>query len=321
MKVLKPYKFEPYLKTVIWGGNRIATFKGIETDLENIGESWEISGVKGHESVVAEGDEKGLTLTELIGEHKGSLVGEKVYQRFGNEFPLLVKIIDANQNLSLQVHPDDELARQRHNCMGKNEMWYIINPVDDAKIISGLTHEITPDEYVRRIADNTIMEVAAQHPSHADEVFYVPAGQLHGIGAGNLLAEIQQTSDITYRVYDYDRRDKDGNPRELHTQMAKDAINYKYTSGNNRLFADAKGYVTVVDCPYFTVSRLMLDGIDTIDLGESFMVVMCLKGYGTLTTGETVTPIHRGETVLVPASAGRIHLDGNALLLTATMPV
>lgn len=215
MELKEPLHFSPYLKSVIWGGEAIAPFKGIVTDQKSIGESWEISAVPGKVSVVDRGTFKGKSFTELIEEFGPALVGGKVYETYGKNFPLLIKIIDAKDNLSVQVHPDDELAEKRHHCPGKTEMWHIIDTAPGAKIYVGLKQSITPDEYEHRVADNTIMDVIDSYDSAPGDTFFLPAGRIHAIGAGNLLAEIQETSDITYRIYDYDRRDADGNPRLL----------------------------------------------------------------------------------------------------------
>ena len=250
MTNLKPFKFEPYLKSVLWGGEKIAKYKGIVTDQHNIGESWEISGVDGHESVVAEGDDKGLNLRQIIEKYKGDLVGNAVYAKYGDTFPLLVKIIDAKGDLSVQVHPDDTLAKARHNSYGKTEMWYIIDAEEGAPIYAGLSKQITPEEYEKLVAENAIMDVIARHDSHAGDLFFLPAGRIHAIGAGNLLAEIQQTSDITYRVYDFDRRDANGNPRELHTEQAKDAIDYTvYPEYKSEYDRNGKSATPLVKCP------------------------------------------------------------------------
>ena len=228
---MKPYKFEPYLKTTIWGGYQIAPFKGIYTAQPNIGESWEISGVSGHESVaihrgLVDDVDEGLTLTQLIDKYKGLLGGEKVYRKYGNKFPLLVKFIDSRQDLSVQVHPDDKLAQKRHSCNGKTEMWYVIKSDVGSKIYAGLNKSITPEEYeqlatAEPVAGRSPMQdVIVAHEAHEGDLYFLPAGRLHAIGAGNFLAEIQQTSDITYRVYDFGRKDVHGNPRELHTELA-----------------------------------------------------------------------------------------------------
>ena len=223
---MNPIKFTPILKSVIWGGEKIAALKHIETSRTDIGESWEISGVPGHETEVAEGQDKGLTLSQLIDKYRERLVGADVWQRFGTSFPLLVKIIDARSDLSVQVHPDDALAKERHNCAGKTEMWYILDTEPGAQIYAGICRELNPEKYAEAVASNTIMDYIQAHDSHSGDVFFLPAGRVHAIGAGNLLLEIQQTSDITYRIYDYDRRDAQGNPRELHTRLAADAIDY-----------------------------------------------------------------------------------------------
>ncbi len=212
------YKFVPYLKQVIWGGEKIAARKGISDAPPCIGESWEISGVEGHESVVANGEEKGMSLSDIVAKHKDNLVGKRVYESFGEKFPLLVKIIDASHNLSVQVHPGDELAAERHGCFGKTEMWYILETEPGAKVFAGLTKKIFPDDYMRMVGDHTIMDAIGVNDTRPGDLFFLPAGCIHSIGAGNLLAEIQQTSDITYRVYDFDRRDAQGNLRELHTE-------------------------------------------------------------------------------------------------------
>lgn len=321
MKELKPYKFHRLLKTVLWGGDAIADFKGIDSDVPRVGESWELSGVEGNESVVKGGDDDGLTLSQLIERHKERLVGKDVYDKYGNHFPLLVKIIDAEQDLSLQVHPDDELASQRHNCTGKTEMWYVLDHKPGARILSGLSQPSSPSDYERRVADGTILDIVASHESHQGDVFFLPSGRIHGIGAGNLIAEVQQTCDITYRVYDYDRRDANGNTRELHVEQARDAINYEvasdYVLPNP---GDKQGDAPLVKCQYFDVHRHIVDGVDTIDMNGSFLIVMCVKGTVIITDNNgNETPMHRGESILVPASLTRLHLDGHAMLLTATV--
>ena len=322
---MKPYKFTPYLKTVIWGGSKITSFKGIETHHEHIGESWEISGVPGHESVCAErgianDPDVGLTLYELIDKYRASLVGHRIYEQFGSQFPLLVKIIDSQQDLSVQVHPDDELAKKRHNCAGKTEMWYIIDSEPQAQIYAGLKKPITPEEYEQLSAqanvegENPFEEFIASYDSHPSDVFFLPAGRLHAIGAGNLLAEIQQTSDITYRVYDYGRRDADGHTRKLHVQQAKKAIDYHVYADYRTPYEKSLSSVKLVSCPYFTVYREIVTGHARINYHcDSFVTVMCLEGEAT------VNDIHirQGETLLVPACNNVMEVVGNATLLTA----
>ena len=324
---MKPFKFEPYLKETIWGGKQIAEYKGIKACSENIGESWEISGVKGHESIVAEGgtscEDKGLTISELIQKYREKLLGEKVYERFGTDFPLLIKFIDSRQDLSVQVHPDDKLAKERHGCQGKTEMWYIINSKPGAKIYAGLNKHITPEDYVRMTDKETIdghsplMDVIAAHDSHVGDIFFLPAGRLHSIGTGNLLVEIQQTSDITYRVYDFGRRDANGNTRELHIDLAKDAIDYNvYTDCRSTYDKDAE-IAELVKCKYFDVRKLTIDKEASIDFKiQSFVIAICLKG----TAAINGTCIRQGETILVPADNNILNITGTVELLTAFVP-
>ena len=322
---MKPYKFKPYLKTTLWGGYQIAPFKGIYTAQPNIGESWEISGVPGHESVSVErglvGDvDVGKTLTELIDKHKGMLVGESVYKRFGNRFPLLVKFIDSRQDLSVQVHPDDELAKERHNSSGKTEMWYVIKADTGAKIYSGLRKSITPEQYeelVRPDAEgNPLEDVIACHESHDGDLYFLPAGRLHAIGAGNFLAEIQQASDVTYRVYDFGRKDANGRPRELHVKEAKDAIDYRVWPEYRTSYDSTKPTSELISCPCFKVSRVVVQVASQVDFKcDSFVVVMCLWGEAVVNG----VSVRKGETLLVPASENVLYIFGNATFLTATM--
>lgn len=313
--------FEPILKSVIWGGNKIAPFKGITTDQQNIGESWEVSGVPGHESVVAEGPDKGKTLGELVKTYKGALVGEHVYERFGDTFPLLIKIIDAAGDLSLQVHPDDELAKKRHNSLGKTEMWYIVDTDPGAVICAGLSEHITPDEYVKRVADNSLMDVIAHHNSKPGDVFFLPAGRVHSIGAGNMLVEVQETSDVTYRIYDFGRLDKDGKPRELHVDLAKDAIDYTvYPDYRTQPSKIDENISMLVTCDHFTVGRIDINEFKKIffDDLDSFFTSTCIAGELKVTDdrGNTIT-LRQGETILVPAMASSITYEGNGSVVNA----
>ena len=324
---MKPYKFRPYLKPVIWGGDKITAFKNINEKAESIGESWEISGVPGHESVcsnrgIVNDPDLGLTLYQLIDKYKEQLLGKAVYEKHGDQFPLLVKIIDSKQDLSIQVHPNDELARKRHNCKGKTEMWYIINAEEGAKIHVGLKKNITPGDYERLAtaeADeqkNPFSDIMCAYDSHPGDCFFLPAGRLHAIGAGNLLAEIQQTSDITYRVYDYGRKDAEGHQRELHIEQAKEAIDYRVFPEYRTLYDKSSKSTNLVKCPFFTVRREVVTDCAKIDYAcDSFVIVMCLEGEAT------INGIHarRGETLLVPACDNRLDILGCATLLTATV--
>ena len=330
---MKPYKFEPYLKTTIWGGYQIAPFKGIFTAQPNIGESWEISGVPGHESVAIErgiiGDvDLGLNLTQLIDKYKGLLVGDRVYKKFGNKFPLLVKFIDSRQDLSVQVHPDDKLSQKRHGCAGKTEMWYVIKADVGSKIYAGLKRSITPEEYERLateqpitgnpspVTHNPFLDVIATHEAHQGDLYFLPAGRLHAIGAGNFLAEIQQTSDITYRVYDFGRVDAAGKPRELHIEQAKEAIDYQVWPEYRTSYDSTKPNSELIHCPYFTVNRVVVQVAAEVDLHtDSFVVVVCLWGEANING----IRVKQGETLLVPASENVLYIFGNATFLTATM--
>ena len=318
---MKPYKFKPILKTLVWGGDKIAPYKGITTTQQNIGESWELSGVKGDESVVADGEYAGMTLPALIDTLKGSLVGEKVYAAHGNEFPLLIKFIDAKSDLSIQVHPDDELSKARHGKNGKTEMWYVVDADNDAHLRSGLTEKITPDQYCELVEAGKITDVLHNYEVHPGDVFFLPAGRIHAIGAGSFVAEIQQTSDVTYRIYDYGRNGLDGKPRELHTELAKSAIDYSVQPDYRTHYTpQTDEAVNLVSCRYFTTDLLELDKQYNLDLSgvESFVVMMCLEGSATLTgkDGDT-TVVKRGETILIPAISQGYSIcpDGKAKLL------
>ncbi len=320
MQVLK---FEPILKTIVWGGEKIAPYKGIETEQKHIGESWELSGVAGNESVVSEGPLKGRTITELVKEYKEELVGKHVYDNTGDEFPLLIKFIDALSDLSIQVHPNDELAAKRHNgSKGKTEMWYVVAAEPGAHLLAGLTKSITPDEYARMVEDGTITDVLARHEVHPGDVFFLPAGRIHAICGGCFIAEIQQTSNITYRIWDYGRLGLDGKPREVHTELAKDAIDYKvYPDYRTQYIPAENEEVELVSCPYFTTSVYDLTLPFARDLSEidSFVVVMCLEGEGCLEVDGVETEIRQGETVLIPAAADDLCLvpDGSMKVLTS----
>ncbi|WP_347281728.1 type I phosphomannose isomerase catalytic subunit [uncultured Alistipes sp.] len=301
------YKFIPILKSPLWGGEKIATYKQIATDRKQIGESWELSGVEGDVSVVAEGPDAGKTLTELLARDKERLLGNRNYERFGTEFPLLIKFIDAREDLSIQVHPDDRLAWERHRSKGKTEMWYVVAADEGAHLRSGFTRQVTPAEYEKSVADDTITDLLTDHEVRPGDVFFLPAGRIHSIGAGSFIAEIQQTSNITYRIYDFNRRDANGNLRELHTEQAKGAIDYSVEADYRTRYEAVKDRpVELVACPYFTTTLYDLTRPCEIDLAatDSFLVVMCIEGSGTLTDDQgSAMPLRQGETVLVPASA------------------
>lgn len=306
-----PLKFEPILKQTLWGGDKIIPFKHLNETLPNVGESWEVSAVEGSESVVANGADKGYTLPEMVRKYKEELVGEANYARFGNKFPLLIKFIDAKLDLSIQVHPGDELAKKRHNSFGKNEMWYVIAADKGAKLISGFAEEVTPKEYKDRVHNGTFAEVLQTCAIEPGDVFYVPAGRVHGIGAGAFVAEIQQTSDITYRIFDYNRKDKDGKSRELHTSQAMDAINFSDVQDDFRTEYERvqNEPVEMVASPYFTTSVYDMTEEITCDYSEldSFVIFICVEGSCRLTDdNQNEITLRAGETVLLPAAVQEV---------------
>lgn len=307
-------RFAPLLKQTLWGGDRLAQLKRISDAPANVGETWEISGVKGSESVVEEGPFKGFTLNELVAELKGDLVGQDNYQRFGNEFPLLVKFIDAHQDLSIQVHPTDELACRQGRGRGKTEMWYVMNSAPDAKLRCGLERELSPEEYKAMVANDTICDAIREYPVKEGDCFFIPAGRIHSIGAGCFLAEIQQTSDVTYRIYDFKRKDKDGNYRELHTELAAESIDYHVLPDYRTAYEPVKDEgVQLVDCPYFTTAVYDLTEPMTLDYSEldSFVILICTSGSGTITDEDGVKADFRaGDTVLLPAYASTVKVEG-----------
>ena len=316
---MKPLKFKALLKQTIWGGDKIIPFKHLDDHLENVGESWEISGVPGNETVVADGDYAGKKLNELVIEQKDKLVGKANYERFGDEFPLLIKFIDARQDLSIQVHPTDEIAKRQGKERGKTEMWYIMDSDKDAKLYSGLKMQITPEQYKAMVEDDTITGALAQYEVKEDDCFFLPAGRIHAIGTGCFLAEIQQTSDVTYRIYDFKRKDKDGNYRQLHTKEAAECINYTVEDDYRTHYEHKKNEgVTLVECPYFTTAVYDLDEPMTLDYSEldSFVILIGLKGEGTITDneGNTVT-ISAGESILVPATTETLKVEGTIKML------
>ncbi|MGL4805620.1 MAG: type I phosphomannose isomerase catalytic subunit [Bacteroidales bacterium] len=302
-----PIKFRPILKSTIWGGERIKEFKELETTQIEVGESWELSNVPGSESIVANGVEAGKTISELLKKYKDALVGQENYKLYGDNFPLLIKFIDAREDLSIQVHPNDELAKKRHNSFGKTEMWYVIdNNGGEAKLRSGLKEKMTPEEYAVRVKENTICDALAEYRVNPGDVFFLPAGRIHSIGAGCLIAEIQQTSNITYRIYDFNRKDKNGNSRELHTEFSKDAIDYAVKEEYRTLYKPAKDYpVDLVQCPYFNTALYDLTETQHINYEglDSFVIYVCVAGAATVVDSHgNEERMKAGETVLIPAT-------------------
>ena len=316
---MQPIKFNPLLVQTLWGGEKIIPFKHLNSDLTQVGESWENSGVKGNETVVSEGEFKGKKLNELVDELKGKLVGEANYKRFGNDFPLLIKFIDARQELSIQVHPTDELAQKRGKLRGKTEMWYIMDSDENAKLRAGMKEKITPEQYKQMVEDDTITEAIAEYKVKEGDCFFLPAGRIHSIGTGCFLAEIQQTSDVTYRIYDFKRKDKDGNYRELHTEEAAECIDYNVEPNYRTEYTPVKNEgVALVECPYFTTAVYDLNEPMTLDYSEldSFVILIGLKGSGEITDNEgNTTTLCEGETILIPAATSEVKVTGNIKFL------
>ncbi len=316
---MKPIKFEPLLKSTLWGGSKIIPFKHLDVNQENVGESWEISGVKDNETIVADGTDKGLSLNELVAKYKELLLGTENYQMFGNEFPLLIKFIDAREQLSIQVHPTDEIAHKQGKPRGKTEMWYIMDSDSDAKLRSGLAKEITPEQYKEMVENDTITDAIAEYDVKEGDCFFLPAGRIHSIGAGCFLAEIQQTSDVTYRIYDFKRKDKDGNYRELHTKEAAESINYNVEDDYRTNYSPKKNEsVELVNCPFFHTSLYDLDEPMTINYSEldSFVIFICTKGEGNITDNEgNEIELKAGESILIPATTESIKVSGTLKFL------
>ena len=312
MNELYPLKFEPILKETIWGGKRLHQVLGKPDKFKHTGECWEISGVEDNISVVSEGFLKGNNLEELIEIYMGDLVGDHVYEKFGLRFPLLIKYIDANDVLSIQVHPDDKLAAERHNSFGKSEMWYIMEHEKDANLIIGFSHNVSKEEYLIKLNDSSLSEILNSVKVEKGDAFFLPAGRIHAIGKGILVAEIQQASDLTYRIYDWNRLDKDGNTRELHIEQALDAIDYKATKDSKIKYENVLDKTAqVVHCPYFTTNVLKFEKTiekEYVNL-DSFVVYLCLEGqFNIKSPSGLITSVSKGETVLIPAELKNLEL-------------
>ena len=312
------YKFEPLLKQTLWGGDKIIPLKRLNTKMEQVGESWEISGVKDFETIVANGPDKGKSLNQLVQEKKDQLIGKENYERFGDEFPLLVKFIDAHQDLSIQVHPSDEVAHRQGKSHGKTEMWYALPSTPGAMLYNGLKQQITPEQYKQMVENDTITDALARYEVHEGDVFFIPAGRIHTIGAGCFVAEIQQTSDVTYRIYDFKRKDKNGNYRELHTQLAAESIDYTVLDNYRTEYEPLKNEgVQVVTCPYFTTAVYDLTEPMTLDYSEldSFVILIAVKGEGRLICNGEEMPFQMGDTVLFPATTNEVRVEGEVRFL------
>lgn len=313
---LYPLQFEPILKERIWGGEKLKTILNKPIVSKITGESWELSTVEGDVSVVANGVLKGKSLMDLINETPDAILGTKVYERFGKQFPLLFKYLDAREDLSIQVHPNDKLAKERHNSFGKTEMWYVTQADSDARIIVGFKEDSNKEEYLKHLQDNTLVSILDTVKAKPGDVFFLETGTVHAIGAGLVVAEIQQTSDITYRLYDFDRVDAQGNKRELHVDLALDAINYDKVDTQKKYESKVNTSNTIVDCPYFTTNFLPLENkLEVVKNGETFTVYMCIEGDFEIEYDGFKQAYKKGDTVLVPAAINAFNLSGNASIL------
>ena len=321
--MIHPLKFKPILKERLWGGTKLKEVFGKPIESDITGESWELSTVPGDISVVANGSLEGKSLQELIDSNAEELLGKSVVERFGKEFPILIKFIDAKQDLSIQLHPNDALAKERHNSFGKTEMWYIMDADPKAELIVGFNKDVTKEEYAESVANDTLLDLLNYEQVKEGDTFFINTGKIHAIGAGVMLAEIQQTSDVTYRVFDFNRKDKEGNLRELHTDLALDAVDYEKKDDFIVSYDKTKNEVnTMVDCPYFKTNFIELT--ENLDLDtaqrDSFTIYMCVGGEAKISTTEGEVSIKSGETALLPASTQKISLQSTgAKLLEVTI--
>jgi mannose-6-phosphate isomerase len=315
-KKLYPLQFEPILKERIWGGEKLKTVLDKPIASKITGESWELSTVEGDVSIVANGELKGKSLTEIINDSPNELLGTTVHKRFGKQFPLLFKYLDAREDLSIQVHPNDELAKKRHNSFGKTEMWYIMQADEDARIIVGFKEKSNSNEYLENLKNKTLVSILDDVKVKEGDVFFLETGTVHAIGAGLVVAEIQQTSDITYRLYDFDRVDAQGNTRELHVDLALEAINYNKVDTYRAYDKKTNHSNTIVDCPYFTTNFIPLEGVEAVTKsGASFTVYMCVDGKFELEYNDIIFKYKKGDTILIPAAMTVFVLNGKASIL------
>jgi len=313
-----PIKFSPILKEKIWGGNKLKNMLGKQTEISNVGESWEISDVEGDISVVSNGQYQGQNLKDLIMQHKTDILGYKNFENFGYNFPLLIKYLDAKTDLSVQVHPDNDMAKQHHNSFGKTEMWYIMDSDKDADIVLGLKNKDIDPEILQNINAGNVDDVFNREPVKKGDSFFIPAGKIHAIGAGVLAAEIQQTSDITYRVYDWDRADDKGQKRELHTKLAQRATKHFDSNGKIVYNIRQNESESLVNCEYFTTNIIDINRHFAKDYSilDSFIIFMCVEGEVDIIAGSYTEVLKKGETVILPAQTDEVAFNSeNAKLL------
>lgn len=315
-----PLIFKPILKDRIWGGTKLATQLNKEKLTQTTGESWEISTVPGDVSIITNGIYKGLNLNELIEKFPAQVLGSKIYEQFGLDFPLLFKFLDAREDLSIQLHPNDELAKKRHDSFGKTEMWYVMQADKNARLIVGFKEKSSPEEYLKHLNDKSLVSILDQVPVKKGDVFFLETGTIHAIGAGIVIAEIQQTSDITYRIYDFDRKDVNGNTRELHVDLALEAINYDVVEAKKEYTSFENVSNKVVNCPYFTTNIIPLNGkFDKVKSDDSFVVYMCTEGEFSVYYNHHNFEFKKGDTILLPSVLAEFQLIGQANLLEITI--
>ena len=313
MKTLYPFKFEPILKDKIWGGQKLQQLLHKSTTSAEAGESWEISDVEGDTSVVANGALKGTSLKTLMDTYTSDLMGAKNFSQFGTKFPLLIKFIDAKEDLSVQLHPNDQLAKERHNSFGKTEMWYVVQADPESNLIVGFNQKMSQELYLKHLEDKTLQSILNFDAVQAGDTYFIEVGRIHAIGAGVLLAEIQQTSDITYRVYDWDRVDSDGNERELHNDIALEAFDFDMPDNFRVDYTkDSNTPTELVSCPYFTTNVMDVNKrISKENTHDSFMIYMCVDGNAQIEVAGNQTEISMGETVLIPACIKQFSISAN----------
>jgi mannose-6-phosphate isomerase len=312
---LYPLRFHPIYKPLIWGGEKLRECYGKTDAPEKTGESWEISQVEDNISLVSNGFLEGKSLEEVIQKYKGELLGQRVFERFGSRFPLLTKFIHSNDDLSIQVHPGDEYAAEHHGENGKTEMWYVLDSEKDAQLIVGFNKDINRDIMLEKLNDGSLKEVLHFEKVSEGDVIFLPEGRIHALGPGIVLAEIQQTSDMTYRIYDWDRVGVDGKPRELHIEHALNVLDYKaYTSYKTSYQSQLNAPVNLVECPYFSTQLIQIDKKLDLDYTtlDSFVVYMCLDGDLDIQyDGEDRTHLVKGDTILIPAAIKDLSLIPN----------
>jgi mannose-6-phosphate isomerase len=313
MNPLYPLKFQPILKNKIWGGQKLQQLLHKPTTSKNAGESWEISDVEGDTSIVANGALQGSSLKHLLETHRSDLLGEKNFRQFGTKFPLLIKFIDAKDDLSVQLHPNDQLAKARHNSFGKTEMWYVVQADPESNLIVGFNQKMSQELYLKHLEDKTLQSILNFDAVQAGDTYFIEVGRIHAIGAGVLLAEIQQTSDITYRVYDWDRVDSDGNERELHNDIALEAFDFDMPDNFRVDYTkDSNTPTELVSCPYFTTNVMDVNKrISKENTHDSFMIYMCVDGNAQIEVAGNQTEISMGETVLIPACIKQFSISAN----------